>query len=115
MTKYKGCHTHVKSISRSVKPKLKCPLLPKLKCPHMWRLKVDRIYNMSAKEIRKTEIMSQLARKQITQIEAAKRLGISVRQVKRIWKRYQESGPEGLMHKSRGRRSHNQMDEELKK
>jgi len=70
---------------------------------------------MSAKEIRRTEIMSQLARKQITQIEVAKRLGISVRQVKRIWKRYQESGPEGLMHKSRGRRSHNQMDEELKK
>ena len=46
----------------------------------MWRLKVDRIYNMSAKEIRRTEIMSQMARKQITQIEEAKRLGISVQQ-----------------------------------
>lgn len=53
---------------------------PKLKCPRMWRLKVDRIYNMSAKEIRRTEIMSQMARKQITQIEEAKRLGISVQQ-----------------------------------
>ncbi|HOE02582.1 MAG TPA: hypothetical protein PKZ26_01020 [Anaerolineaceae bacterium] len=41
---------------------------------------MDRIYNMSAKEIRRTEIMSQMARKQITQIEEAKRLGISVQQ-----------------------------------
>ena len=76
---------------------------------------MDRIYNMNTKEIRKTEVMSQLSKKQINQWKAAEQLGISVRQVKRIWKRYQESGTEGLLHKSRGKTSHNRMDEELKK
>lgn len=76
---------------------------------------MDRIYKMSEKEIRKTETMSQIAEKQITQKVAAERLGMSVRQVKRMWKAYQEKGPEGLIHKSRGRPSHNQISEEEKK
>lgn len=59
-----------------VKPKLKSPLLPKLKCPHTWRQKVDRVYKMSEKEIKKTEMMNQLAEKQITQRIAAERLGL---------------------------------------
>jgi transposase len=70
---------------------------------------------MSEKEIKKIEMMSQIARKQLTQKMAADRLGMSVRQVRRIWKAYLENGPEGLIHKSRGRPSHNQMDEEVKK
>jgi transposase len=76
---------------------------------------VDRIYTMSTKEIKKTEIMSQLAKKQITQKMAAEQLGISVRQVKRIWKIYQKKGTVGLIHQSRGKPSHNQISEELKR
>ncbi len=38
-------------------------------------------------------------------VEAAKRLGVSYRQVKRIWGRYKETGAAGLVHRSRGRRS----------
>lgn len=76
---------------------------------------MDKVYKMSEKEIKKIEMMSQIARKQLTQKMAADRLGMSVRQVRRIWKAYLENGPEGLIHKSRGRPSHNQMDEEVKK
>jgi transposase len=70
---------------------------------------------MSEKEIKKTEMMSQLAEKQITQRMAAEHLGISVRQVKRLWNKYQNHGVEGLINKSRGKPSHNQLDEEVKK
>ena len=76
---------------------------------------MDRIYTMSKKEVKKTEIMSQLAKKLISQKMAAEQLGISIRQVKRIWKKYQENGTEGLIHQSRGKPSHNQTSEELKK
>jgi transposase len=70
---------------------------------------------MSEKEIKKTEIMSQLAEKQITQRMAAEHLGISVRQVKRLWNKYQKHGAEGLINQSRGKPSHHQLDEEVKK
>jgi len=70
---------------------------------------------MSEKEIKKTEVMSQLAEKQITQRMAAEHLGMSVRQVKRLWKIYQERGSEGLINQSRGKPSHNQLDEEVKR
>jgi len=76
---------------------------------------VDIVYKMSEKEIKKTEIMSQLAEKQITQRMAAEHLGISVRQVKRLWRKYQDQGGEGLINKSRGKPSHNHLDEEEKK
>lgn len=76
---------------------------------------MDIVYKMSEKEIKKTEIMSQLAEKQITQRMAAEHLGISVRQVKRLWNKYQKQGAEGLINKSRGKASHNQLDEEVKK
>jgi transposase len=76
---------------------------------------VDIIYKMSEKEIKKTEIMSQLAGKQINQRMAAEHLGISVRQVKRLWNKYQKHGAEGLINQSRGKPSHHQLDEEVKK
>ena len=76
---------------------------------------MDKVYKMSEKEIKKTEMMSQLAEKQITQRMAAEHLGISVRQVKRLWNKYQKHGTEGLINKSRGKPSHHQLDDEVKK
>jgi len=76
---------------------------------------VDRLHKMSDKEIKRTELMSQIAEKQITQGKAAAQLGLSVRQVKRLWRRYKENGAEGLVNQSRGKPSHNQMNAETKK
>jgi transposase len=69
---------------------------------------------MSEKEIKRLEKMSQLGRKEITQKMAAEQLGLSERQVKRLWKAYQKQGAAGLVNKSRGKPSHNQLREEVK-
>jgi transposase len=70
---------------------------------------------MSDKEITRMQVMTQLEKKQLTQRMAAEQLKISVRQVKRIWRRYQEKGAEGLVNKSRGKPGHNKLREEIKK
>lgn len=74
--------------------------------------KVDKLLTMSQKEIKRIEVMQQLQERRIKQKQAAEQMGISVRQVKRIWKRYQEQGAAGLVHKRRGKASNNQIDAE---
>lgn len=58
--------------------------------------------------------MSQLEKKQLTQRMAAEQLMISVRQVKRLWQSYQKQRAEGLINKSRGKASHNQLKAETR-
>ena len=58
---------------------------------------------MSVKEVRIYEEIKRVMAKQIRQIEAAKNLGISERQVRRLVKRVTEGGKEGLMHRLRGK------------
>ena len=58
--------------------------------------------------------MGMLEKKQVTQRMAADQLVISTRQIKRLWHAYQEQGTEGLIHKSRGKPSHNQFKVEIK-
>jgi transposase len=54
---------------------------------------------MNAQEVSKLEIMQRLTRKQLRQKEAAKMLGSSIRQVKRILRAYREEGAQGLVSK----------------
>jgi transposase len=76
--------------------------------------KVDKLHRMSEKEIKRLQSMTQLEQRQLTQTMAATQLGISVRQVKRLWRAYQEQGAAGLVNKSRGKPSHNQLSEAVK-
>lgn len=76
--------------------------------------KVDRLQAMSEKEIKRIKVMTQLEKKQLTQRMAAEQLKISIRQVKRIWRAYQERGTKGLINKSRGKPSHNQLNTAVK-
>ena len=55
------------------------------------------------KETERIAIMDNLIAKRIKQKHAAKQLGISVRQVRRMLKRYKGEGVTGLTHKSRGK------------
>ena len=48
------------------------------------------------------------------QAEAAQQLGISVRQVKRIWRAYREGGAEELISRRRGKPSNNRLSQEVK-
>lgn len=58
---------------------------------------------MSIKETERIAILDNVAVKRIKQKHASAQLGISVRQVRRMVKRYKQEGIAGLVHKSRGR------------
>ncbi len=58
---------------------------------------------MSAKEAERITVMDNLIAKRIKQKHAARQLDISVRQVRRLMKRYRKEGKKGLIHQSRGR------------
>jgi len=66
---------------------------------------------MSEKEVERLEVMQKLEDKRMKQAEAGERLGVSVRQVKRLLKVYREEGAEGLVSKRRGQPSNNRLAE----
>lgn len=61
------------------------------------------IISMSIKETERITVMDDLIAKRIKQKHAAKQLGISVRQVQRIVKKYKREGISGLVHLGRGK------------
>jgi hypothetical protein len=60
---------------------------------------------MSRKERKRLAIMVGIQRQELTQVQAAGLLGLSYRQTKRVWRRYQAQGDAGLVHRLRGRPS----------
>jgi transposase len=60
---------------------------------------------MSAKEVRRAEVLSRVRDGKLTVKDAATLLGVSYRQGKRLWKRYRRRGAKGLVHKNVGHRS----------
>jgi transposase len=70
---------------------------------------------MSSKEIGRLEVMQRLSEKSLSQKEAAKMIGVSVRQVKRLYKAYREQGAAGLVSRRRGRVSNNRLKETTRK
>jgi transposase len=65
---------------------------------------------MSNQEITRLEVMQRLKDKRLTQKEAAQMLGISLRQVKRLWRAYQKEGAKGLVNRRRGKPSNNRLE-----
>lgn len=62
---------------------------------------------MSHKELDRLEIIQAVAGKQLKQLEAARQSGLSVRQIKRLVRRYRDEGAAGLVSRRRGRRANN--------
>ena len=60
---------------------------------------------MSGKELKRLGVMARVEKAALNLVNAAEILGLSYRQTKRIWRRYQEEGGEGLQHRSVGRES----------
>jgi transposase len=60
---------------------------------------------MSPKERRRMAVLGEVKLKRLKVVEAAEVLGLSYRQARRIWRRYQKDGDGGLVHALRGRRS----------
>lgn len=74
--------------------------------------KVDTI-EMSGKELTRLEVMQRLKGKRMTQAEAGRVLGISARQVKRLYRAYREQGAKGLVSRKRGKASNHQLKAEV--
>ncbi len=58
---------------------------------------------MSKKERVRLEVVSRVRRGEISVGKAAELMGLSVRQAKRVWRRYKAEGDVGLVHRLRGR------------
>jgi transposase len=57
---------------------------------------------MSRDERERMTIMAGVKRRELTQVQAAQLMGLSYRQTKRVWRRYQAEGDAGLVHRLRG-------------
>lgn len=71
------------------------------------------ILRMSRREIDRLMILEGVIRGEVTQVIAGEVLGLSERQVRRLVARIKEEGPEGLIHRGRGRRSVRKMPDEI--
>ena len=69
---------------------------------------------MSNREVRRAEVLSRVADKDLGVRHAAEMLEVSYRQAKRLWKRYQQEGAKGLVHRSAGQSSNRKKPERLK-
>ena len=58
---------------------------------------------MSRKERDRMRIMAGVKAQELSQVQAAEPMGLGYRQAKRVWRRYQEEGDAGLVHRLRGK------------
>lgn len=64
---------------------------------------------MSKQEVDRLEIIQLTNKRQLTQQQASERLHLSVRQIKRLAKRYREKGASGLISQHRGKMANNRI------
>lgn len=76
-------------------------------------LKKDVIV-IRTKELRKLQAANKILEKEMTQKEAARLVGISDRQVRRIVKAVKREGPKGVIHKARGKPSNRRISDTLR-
>jgi len=74
----------------------------------------EEILTMSQKDIRRLHVIQKVIEKGLKQVEAAKVLKLSDRQVRRLLRRVELHGAGGIKHGSCGKRSRNTTDEKLK-
>lgn len=75
---------------------------------------MNDVVTMTRKERDQIAIFEQIKSKKLTQIRASFILKLSLRQIKRRFKRYLKEGPDGLVHKLRGRKSNHNIDKSIK-
>lgn len=68
---------------------------------------IKETVTMSLKELDRLQIIQESINRHITQEQAAARIGISIRQVKRLVQRYRNEGSTGLVSRRRGKRPNN--------
>ena len=69
---------------------------------------------MSSKERVRLEALGRVKRGELSVIEAAALIDLSLRQARRVWKRFKASGDAGLLHGLRGRSSNHGLSEDVR-
>ena len=69
---------------------------------------------MSRKERDRLTIMAGVKEQELTLVQASELMGVCCRQSKRIWRRYQDDGDAGLVHRLRGQPSARRKPAELR-
>jgi len=75
---------------------------------------VEAVLGMSASERDRAHLVREAVEGRLGQREAAERLGIGVRQFKRLVRRWREAGDAGLVSRGRGRVSNNALPQDLR-
>lgn len=75
---------------------------------------MKRIITMSSKDLERVEVFLKLKEKALSQSQAADILGISDRQIRRLFKEYKKTGITALLSKRQGRRSNHQLSQGTK-
>jgi transposase len=70
---------------------------------------------MNERELKRAAAFSRVREKGWTLVQAAKRVGVSYRQAKRLWKRYRAEGAAGLVHGNVGRASNRRKPRKLRR
>ena len=68
---------------------------------------------MSAKERIRLEALSRVKRQELSVVQASELMGLSLRQSRRVWKRFKSASDAGLVHGLRGRASNHRLGEDL--
>src|SRR5437879_4592138 len=69
---------------------------------------------MSSAEWVRRDAMQRVKQKTLSVVQAAALIGVSVRQVKRLWKRFKADEDRGLIHQLRGRPSNHRLSEDVR-
>ena len=69
---------------------------------------------MSSKERIRLEALRRVTRAELTVAAAAELMGLSLRQARRVWRRFKSDGDAGLVHRHRGRASNRRLNEDLR-
>ena len=69
---------------------------------------------MSQTELSRLEVIQKLKNKQLKQVDAARLLNLSARQMRKLQRRYEQYGAAGLVSKRRAKPSNNRLSEALK-
>ena len=80
----------------------------------MGEMVTEELVTMSRTEVDRLKVIAQVASKQIKQGMAAVQLGLTVRQVKRLLRRYRCEGAPGLVSRHRGKRPNNAIAGEVR-
>ena len=72
------------------------------------------IFSMSLKERKRLAAFGRVKTGDLTVVAASELLGLSYRQTKRAWTRFQSDGDVGLTHRLRGRASNRKSQDELR-